>query len=361
MKILSLHAKFSSFFSVCFRELIEKYDVTMKLVCSKPEANAPFSEAIYVNSKVRSWQYREDLGLDGIRNLIKEFQPDAILASGWMFKEYLKACREYRETGGLVIAFSDTQFQGRLKQRLGTLLSPWVLKPSIDVICVAGERQRQYAGMLGYKGDRVWEPMLCCDWKRFSDARLPIRERRKDFLYVGRMVISKGVGDLLDAYSLYCARVTNPWNLRCVGGGELSERAKKEPGVSYEGFVQPSDLPPVMAKAGAFVFPGRFEPWGVALQEAAAVGLPLISTDAAGASVHLLRDGWNGYLAQAGHPESLADAMVRMHHCDEEKLELMGDRSYQLSLQYTPEHWAAQIFEGIQRWQNDRGSPSTDN
>lgn len=350
MRILSLHAKFSSFFSVCFRETVERYGVQIRLVCSKPETDAPFSDSIYEYSKVESVLYREDFDDAGLMAQIEDFQPDAIMTSGWMFRSYLKVCKKYRRRGGLVIAFSDTQFEGRLKQKIGALLASYILKPSIDVICVAGERQRQYAAKLGYRGSAVWEPMLCCDWHRFSSFRIPVDQRKREFLYVGRLVPSKGMRELIDAYQRYRSHVESPWLLRCVGDGEMKATLNNQEGINAVGFVQPDNLPADMSKAGCFVFPSLFEPWGVAMQEAAALGLPIIASEAAGASVHLLRDGWNGYLVEPKSVESLLAAMLAIHHSTAERQARMGENSYILSKQFTPERWARQLVVGITNW-----------
>jgi glycosyltransferase involved in cell wall biosynthesis len=347
MKILSLHARFSSFFSVCFRETVESYGVEMRLICSKPAAEAQYSDMIYLESGVRDWQFREDLGFAGIQQVIDEYQPDAILTSGWMFQEYLKACKAFRRKGGVVVAFSDTQFNGRWKQRIGGWVAPWLVRPSIDAVLVAGERQRQYARRMGFDATRVWEPLLCCNWDRFAGARMPQTERGRDFLYVGRLVESKGISELRAAYQSYRQQVDAPWNLRCLGAGPLAESMAKDEGIQVEGFVQPEDLPAQMARAGCYVLPSRHEPWGVALQEAAAVGLPLIASDAVGAAVHLIRDGWNGYICEPGNAQHLSLRMEAMHRASETQRAEMGNRSFLLSQPFKPERWAKTVVEGI--------------
>jgi glycosyltransferase involved in cell wall biosynthesis len=124
------------------------------------------------------------------------------------------------------------------------------------------------------------------------------------------------------------------------------------PGVEQRGFIQPAALPALMAEAGAFVLPSLSEPWGVVLQEAAAAGLPLISTEACGAAVHLLRDGHNGYLVS---PENVDELAARMHDLamrPADERTAMGARSFELSRQYTPDRWARTLLNGIPRLQS---------
>jgi glycosyltransferase involved in cell wall biosynthesis len=120
-------------------------------------------------------------------------------------------------------------------------------------------------------------------------------------------------------------------------------------GVENRGFVQPEELPRLMENAGAFVLPSRFEPWGVVVQEAAAAGLPVLCSTASGAGVHLVRDEYNGFQVESGSVEHLAETMRRMSALPVEERVQMGDRSHELSKQYTPERWARTFVEGVKR------------
>jgi glycosyltransferase involved in cell wall biosynthesis len=164
------------------------------------------------------------------------------------------------------------------------------------------------------------------------------------FLFVGRYVVEKGIDTLLEAYRSYREQVTDPWGLRCAGAGPLRELLKGS-GVDDLGFVQPDELPSIMAAAAAFVLPSRFEPWGVVAHEAAASGLPLILSDACGAGVHLLRPLHNGYSVAAGSVVELVRAMVAMHGLLPSQRRNFGHASWELSKQYTPERWAAVLTE----------------
>jgi glycosyltransferase involved in cell wall biosynthesis len=67
----------------------------------------------------------------------------------------------------------------------------------------------------------------------------------------------------------------------------------------------------LMRQATAFVFPSYFEGLAQVLVEAAACGLPTISTREAGAS-DLIRDGENGFLVEAGDVDALAGRLEQM-------------------------------------------------
>ena len=321
----------------------------INLICSKPTSEAPFDNEIIEKSGAQLVAFREDLTVDQMKAELERFSPDVILTSGWMFKDYLEVCSWFRKRGGRVIAFCDTAYRGSARQRVGCLLARWLIHPSIDVVWVAGERQREYAKRLGFRTRNIWEPMLCCDWDGFAAHRRSDPNQGEGFLFVGRLVQVKAFDLLISAYERYRTSVSNPWPLKIIGSGPLAEAARHVEGIELVGFVQPSHLPEMMAAARAFVLPSIFEPWGVALQEAATVGLPLIASDACGASVHLLRDGWNGYLVEPGSVDELTTALLRLHNISDEGRCEMGRNSFELSKQYTPKRWAETLVEGMGR------------
>lgn len=306
---------------------------------------APFEEAIYGHIDHRV----EKRGLDyrAIAEPVMEFGPDVVLISGWMDKDYLRAARVLRKQGIPVIAGSDTQYTGSLRQYIGALIAPWYLHTAIDILWCTGERQRQLAWKLGYQGVRCWSGFYACDWMRFArpHTRLHLPEDPY-FLYAGRYIARKGIDILAEAYTLYRQQCTRPWKLRTAGSGELSTILEAA-GIENIGFVQPDELPALMQQAAAFILPSRVEPWGVVVQEAAAAGLPLICTEACGAAVHLLQDGYNGYLVETGSSRALAAAMLHISTLNESEWTTMSQASFELSKQLTPEGWSNKLVGAL--------------
>jgi glycosyltransferase involved in cell wall biosynthesis len=91
-----------------------------------------------------------------------------------------------------------------------------------------------------------------------------------------------------------------------------------------------------------FIMPSRGEPWGVAIAEAAATGLPLICTDVCGAAVDLLRSYYNGVTVPPGNAPALAEAMTWMHH-HHGRLRTLGLRSRDLAQAFSAEAWAERL------------------
>src|SRR5262249_60049935 len=72
------------------------------------------------------------------------------------------------------------------------------------------------------------------------------------------------------------------------------------------------DLLEAYAATDIFTLLSRREAWGIVVNEAAAVGLPLVLTDAVGAAADLLVPGENGELVRSGDLEGQAEAIAKL-------------------------------------------------
>jgi glycosyltransferase involved in cell wall biosynthesis len=176
------------------------------------------------------------------------------------------------------------------------------------------------------------------------------------FLFAGRLVPEKGIFDLLDAYNMLSPEIRREVALVLVGDGpsraEISRRAAaiKCGRVRIPGFAQRERLASFYALAETFVFPTHTDPWGLVVNEAAACGLPLITSDAAGCVPDLMEDHWNGRVIPARDIAQLALAMEELAR-DAELRTVMGGRSRDRVHQYSPQACAAGIAEGVLSWQ----------
>ena len=102
------------------------------------------------------------------------------------------------------------------------------------------------------------------------------------------------------------------------------------------------ELPEWYAAADCFVMPSRSETWGMAMNEAAAAGLPLVASEAPGAGYDLIDDGVNGFRVPVEDVEALRAALVRVA-TDESFRERARPRTLELARGYTPEAWAESV------------------
>lgn len=112
------------------------------------------------------------------------------------------------------------------------------------------------------------------DTGRFEPATRP----DDYYLFVGRLVPYRRVDLLIEAFN----QMDKP--LLIAGSGR--DRARLEaiagPSITFLGFVPDEDLPDLLARAKAFVFPGE-EDFGIAPLQAMAAGRPVIAYAAGGA------------------------------------------------------------------------------
>jgi glycosyltransferase involved in cell wall biosynthesis len=284
-----------------------------------------------------SWTGEPDA--DFLLRDIEEFQPDVLIVNSWHIPAYMKAARRWRKKA-LRVVVMDHQWLGKPKQWLGRATRQLFIQPAFDAAFMPGDEQAEFARRLGFAQHEIIVGLYACDDPFFTGPQDP---PENSFLFTGRLVATKGVDVLAEAYRRYRESVTDPWPLKVAGMGELDQELKAIDGVELLGFVSPKELPGVMKGSGCFLLPSRFEPWGVVLQEAAASGQAVICTSACGGASRLVLDGYNGRVVTPDRPEELAAAMGWVHHADPEHRRAMSVRSTQLAAQYTPTRWAEHL------------------
>ncbi|MFN0070269.1 MAG: glycosyltransferase family 4 protein [Chloroflexota bacterium] len=144
--------------------------------------------------------------------------------------------------------------------------------------------------------------------RELQRCRLRVTDRRV-VLYVGRLEPVKGADCLLDAWPAVLERVPEA-ELVIAGDGSCRDEleARSVPRVRFLG-AQHDPLPLYQA-ADCYVLPSRSEGLPVALLEALAVGLPVVSTSVGGAT-EILRGFEHSSLVTPGDPDALASGIAR--------------------------------------------------
>jgi glycosyltransferase involved in cell wall biosynthesis len=334
MRILVLWTHLSGYMRACLDRLGQMPGVELHVVSMPSDPSATFEDHEVSPTAATCYWLTPSLDLSALHDRI---QPDVLVVCSWHIGAYRRLARRSR---ALRVLAMDNQWLGTLKQWLGIAASPWFLRPAYDRALVPGDRAAQFASRLGFGQDAIWRGSYCGDVAAFWPAEHDPVSARNGFLFVGRLVLEKGVDVLLDAYAKYRATVEAPWSLTVCGTGPLARRAQDAPGVEHHGFLQPSALPKVFHHAGAFVLPSRFEPWGVVIHEACAAGLPIVCSSSCGAVPSMVEDHWNGFIVEPGSVKSLASALRRVHLLDGANRDDMGRRSAEVARRYTPERWA---------------------
>ncbi len=339
MRIAVLWTRLSGYINSGLMELAARGNELL-VYHEEPEGNAPYSESCFSWIERRySYHSRPDDAV--LRPRLQEFRPELVLAS-WHVPAFQRTCGALRGRT-IRVGCTDSQWRGTARQWGGSLLSSFHIRRFYDALFVPGERQAQWARRMGYPEDRIWKGLYCCATQNFLQGHENRNWDRGVFLYVGRLTEEKGIHVLAQAYQRYREGSSKAWPLVVSGDGPLRSHLHQLTGCELTGFLQPDQLPAVFARSTCFVLASTFEPWCVSLNEAAASGLPLIATAECGSSVHLLQDGYNGYLISSQSQDSLVQSMTKVSSIAPSGLKLMGQRSFELAKQFTPERFAESI------------------
>jgi len=228
---------------------------------------------------------------------------------------------------------------------------------------VPGKASAEYLGKLQVSSQAIFRAPNAIDNAFFFDQadcarkdaaalRHKLALPNRYFLFVGRLVLAKGVFDLLEAYAKLDASVRRTLGLVFVGGGpseaEARRRASKisDGQICFAGFVQKDALAPYYALADALVFPTHSDTWGFAVNEAMACRLPVIASSVAGCVADLVEDGWNGRVVPPRCPAAWAEVMTEFAKSGEQ-LRPMGEHGRQRIREYSPEACANGIAEAV--------------
>jgi len=185
---------------------------------------------------------------------------------------------------------------------------------SAERVAVLGAHWRQFAAeTLGLRGDTlltvqngVPEPPALsrpCN----SVAHL---------VFAGQLGERKGVDVLLQALAALNVDTPN-WRATLAGGGDVIEfqRLAGSMGVgdkvTFPSWLSEQEVGALMASADIFVLPSRAENQPIAILEAMARALPVVSTNV-GAISEQVEDGVSGLLVPPGEHEPLAKALARL-------------------------------------------------
>ncbi len=147
------------------------------------------------------------------------------------------------------------------------------------------------------------------------EAVAPPPDPAADLLFVGRLDEQKGVDVLLRALA---SKTMAGVSVRLVGTGprerayhRMAEDLGIADRVDFSGHRSHRRIRELVTRSRVFVLPSRRESYGMAILEAMAAGLPVVSTRAGGIT-EFARDGVNALLVRPDDPDDLASALRRL-------------------------------------------------
>jgi glycosyltransferase involved in cell wall biosynthesis len=145
-------------------------------------------------------------------------------------------------------------------------------------------------------------------------------DAEKLVLFLGWLGERKGILEALEAAHLVRQKMAE---VRFVFAGQVASGPRKEEveracreaaadeGICFPGLVTGDDKLALLSRASVFILPSYHENLPVAIIEAMAMGIPVVSTVVAGIP-ELIEEGVNGFLIQPGDTPALAERIVRL-------------------------------------------------
>ena len=230
---------------------------------------------------------------------LRRFRPDVVLSTGynpthllaWLYA-WLHGRKHVVMTDGTDTSEAGLGFVHRCVRRL-------VFARSQAFVAAAAGGVRLLRSH-GVDAARIHRSPLCAntavDWSSSADAPRDI-----DLLFSGRLVPVKNADFALRVAQGVATRLGRRVRLALLGTGPLLEplRAQaaalaSEVDTTFAGHVSQVEIPRWFLRSKLFLFPTRWDPWGVVANEACLAGVPVLVSPHAGVAGELVRDGEAG-------------------------------------------------------------------
>jgi glycosyltransferase involved in cell wall biosynthesis len=148
-----------------------------------------------------------------------------------------------------------------------------------------------------------------------TGSEVPNLNRHTEIVYVGELSPRKGTDLLLEAmWPLYAQH--DDVSLAIIGDGPMMDELRTGVvahgamrRVTVEGSLRADQILPRLTRADLLVLPSRWDGWGMVVNEALAVGVPVIVSDRCGAA-DLVKHGINGYVFPSGQVSALRECLA---------------------------------------------------
>lgn len=295
--------------------------------------------------------------------LLRRLRPDVVISAEMGLRSVLSAlyCTVVRSCRLVIWAdVSEVTELGRGPVRIW--LRRWLIRRASAVL-VNGASGRRYIEALGGSSKSIHEIPYTTDIELFvrqSAARQPAPPRR--LLYVGRLITLKGLLPFLSVCIRWCEQHPSR-TLECmfVGDGELwgaieSLQTPDNMTIRLTPSIQYADLPEVYQSADVFVLPTLADTWALVVNEAMAIGLPVLGSVHSQAVEEMVVDGINGWKFCGDDPEDSYRALCLVMDCPGDQLASMGKRARETAASIGPDVFVGRVVEAMDSVCRSRGA-----
>lgn len=281
----------------------------------------------------------------GAAQAILDFKPDCVLVQGYnhfteIFLSYLldknKIPLIFRGESNLLSKRSP------LKKMIKSIFLRNYFRRFSSFACI-GTLNKEFYRFYGVNDKKLFHAPYTVNNEFFLNARASANveaetwrnhlgvNNRLVFLFSAKLIPKKCPLELLQAF--ISADIGNEACLIFAGDGPLKDQLTKivfeknvDHSVKFIGFQNQLNMPKTYALGDVFVIPSSNEPWGLAVNEAMCMGLPVIASDQVASSRDLIYEGKNGWIFKSGQFEQLRLIMINIVNSKDD-LKFMGERS----------------------------------
>jgi glycosyltransferase involved in cell wall biosynthesis len=277
--------------------------------------------------------------------------PDVVVLPGWAFQESWAGLLWAARRGVPRVLISDSQPIDNPRRFWRVWLKRRIVR-QFQAALAGGRPHVRYLAELGLAAEQCFTGCDVVDNEFYAAVRRPPPPAGVPATLVSclRFLPVKNIFGVLNALS----PPGQPWNWLLAGygplEGEIRRRIRRlglESRVTLAGAVPHFDTPRVYAQGHVYLQPSLSEPWGLAVNEAMASGLPLLVSNRCGCREDLLKDGENGFLFDPSEPGALERALGRMWLARERWPE-MGQASRNMVAPWGPERYARNLWRACQ-------------
>jgi glycosyltransferase involved in cell wall biosynthesis len=299
---------------------------------------------------------------NNVSSALRTAKPEVLVCGGYNYLAAWQAMNWAKRNRVQFLLWSESTAHDRRGQHFPVEWLKRKFLHNCDGFLVPGQSALTYVQQFASSAQKIFVARNAVDIDLFAGKEERIRQTAERvrgelalppryFLFVGRLVKSKGVVDLIEAYRDLAPELRAAVSLVFAGDGPM--RAELEalardiyPGsVHFSGFVHRDELASYYGLAECLVMPTHTDPWGLVVNEAMACGLPVICTRVAGCAADLIRE--NGILVNSGDVLQLANAMQQLATRPELRRYMSGE-SAKLIRNYSPEACAAGFAEAAE-------------
>jgi len=344
-RVLFLARELSGYFLSCIEfALSENVDLQVQIIYWPVNNEAPFE--FEISKKRLRLIPVEQMNDDAFALFIAQWQPSLWIVSGWADRRYMRWTKKFKKVYKIV-AF-DTQWRNTLTFHLG---AKWLYLKSMRFFqgaWVPGHRQVILARKFGFNPQLIKQGYYVADESLFQHLiEINVDRSILRIVFVNRIVSEKGFPEVISALAEHITQNRLNWRITVVGTGPKLADCPRLDGIDYLGFIQPRDLAAILNQHHVYVLSSLYEPWGVSVHEAAMCALPLILSNAVGASDAFLEHGENGFVFPHGDFISLIQSIEHINQLSDEQYRLFSARSLTLASQVNQRIWAGQLVDWL--------------